>query len=53
MNLCGQTRAKDSNIRQALIDRFAKHDLKNGKGTKKRIQIGFTDFIATYGRLMR
>lgn len=32
---CHSSRANDSNIRQALVDRFAKGERNHGKGTKK------------------
>jgi hypothetical protein len=35
INLCGTMKAKDSNIIQALIDRFAYNVQNKGKGTKK------------------
>jgi hypothetical protein len=35
-HLCHDSRAKDTNIRQALVDRFAYGQPNNGKGTKAK-----------------
>ena len=35
VNLCNSTRAKDSNVTQALADRFAPYTRNKGKGIKK------------------
>lgn len=34
LHICGSVKAKDTNIRHALIDRFCSHDFTQGKGTK-------------------
>ena len=35
MLLCGQMRARDANVRQAIVDRYAKGQPNKGKGTMK------------------
>ena len=47
MHICHDSKAGDPNIRRALIDRFAKHDFKHGKGNAKEQDwfYGFKDDI--------
>ena len=52
MNICHSMKANDATIRRALIDRFAKHDLRTEKG-QRNVPIGFTVSKVTFGRLMQ
>ena len=36
LHLTGRAASKDVNVRAALIEMYAKHDFKNGKGTKDK-----------------
>lgn len=46
-HICHDSKAGDPNIRRALIDRFAKHDFRTGRGTLKNPDwfYGFKDDI--------
>lgn len=55
LNLCNSTRANDSNVMQALIDRFAPYTRNKGKGVKKEpgFFYGFrADIWAAYATLI-
>lgn len=47
MHICKDSKANDRSIRRALIDRFAKHDKKSGKGNAKKPDVfyGFSEDI--------